>query len=109
MLLNTLKAQNRLKRYGRLIYHNPYTSQASGSLTKIEDYFGANYENDPYMGAGHQLENWERVDPLFFRYLELIYQFRCDYFHGDLPMNSVNNELARTAYLSLYEIFPAVF
>lgn len=103
------KAPQSINRFGRLIFHDPFKSSANGSLSSVEDFLGAEYANDPYSGQTGNLKEWEEIDPLFFRYLHVLYEFRCAYFHGDLPLNKQNNELARTAYQSLRELFPAVF
>lgn len=103
------KAPQSIGRFGRLIFHNPFESSASGSLFSVEDFLGTEYANGPYLGQISDLKAWEEIDPLFFRYLHVLYKFRCSYFHGDLPLNKQNNELARTAYQSLHELFPAVF
>lgn len=96
-------------RYGRLIFHDPFSNSAPGDLFSLQDYFGSEYANAPYLGQTDvQLRKWEAIDPLFFRYLHVLYIFRCAYFHGDLPLNQQNNELARTAYQSLHEIYPAI-
>ena len=103
------KAPSAVKRFGRLVFHDPLITTDHGSLFSLEDFFGTEYANAPYQGqTDAQLRAWETVDPLFFRYLHVLYQFRCAYFHGDLPPSKQNNEMARTAYLSLHELFPAI-
>jgi hypothetical protein len=98
-----------VQRLGRLVYHNPYLSSDSDSLFTLKDYFGTNYSNNSYSGQTLQkVKEWEIIDPLFFKYLYVLYKFRCAYFHGDLPLSKQNNELAKAAYQSLYEIFPAI-
>lgn len=103
------RAPRSVKRFGRLIFHNPQLTSDPGNLFSLADYFGSIYATAPYQGQTNaQLRAWETIDPLFFRYLHVLYKFRCAYFHGDLPPNKQNNELARTAYQSLHEIFPAI-
>lgn len=98
-----------VKRFGRLIFHDPLLTSEPGNLFSFEDFFGSEYAAAPYQGQTNEpLRVWETIDPLFFRYLHVLYKFRCAYFHGDLPPNKQNNELARTAYQSLHEIFPAI-
>jgi hypothetical protein len=106
---------NSLKRYGRLLFHDPFEDNSAGSLFSVADYFGSDYANSPYAGQlkrngqpNPELRKYEKIDPLFFRYLNLLYDFRCAYFHGSLSTNEQNNELARTAYTSLREIYPAI-
>jgi hypothetical protein len=102
------KAPKSITRIGRLIYHNPYNLNDQGNLFTLSDFFGSEYNLNPYTGATGKLRDWEIVDPLFFKYLHLLYKFRCAYFHGDLPPNNLNNNLAKAAFESLYEIFPAI-
>jgi hypothetical protein len=103
-------APSSVKRYGRLIFHHPYELSEPGSLFSLEDYFGSEYANAPYQGQiDLKLKQYEEFDPLFFRYLYVLYLFRCAYFHGDLLPIKQNNELAKAAYLSLHELFPATF
>ncbi len=103
------KAPCSVKRFGGLVFHDPFLTSEHGSLFSLEDYFGSEYAIAPYQGqTDTQLRAWETVDPLFFRFLHVLYQFRCAYFHGDLPASKQNNEMARTAYLSLHELFPAI-
>lgn len=103
------RAPHSVKRIGRLIYHVPYLSTDPGNLFSLSDYFDSRYVATPYQGhTDPQLQAWEAIDPLFFRYMHVLYKFRCAYFHGDLPSNTQNNELARTAYQSLHEIMPAI-
>jgi len=98
-----------IKRYGGLIFHDPFEDNSEGSLFKLDDYFAQTYASSPYIGQrDQQLKNWEETDPLFFRYLHILYKFRCALFHGDLPPNNSNNELAKTAYLSLRVLFSAI-
>ena len=106
---STPRAPHSVKRFGRLVFHNPFLASLPGNLFSLEDYFGSEYANAPYQGETNtQLNAWETIDPLFFRYLHVLYQFRCAFFHGDLPPNRQNNDLARTAYLSLHELLPAI-
>ncbi|MEN8185497.1 MAG: hypothetical protein ABFR05_00050 [Bacteroidota bacterium] len=103
------RAPESIVRIGRLVFHNPYLSSDPGNLFNLGDYFGSDYSADTYLGQSIQkLKDWEIIDPLFFKYLLVLYKFRCAYFHGDLPPNRQNNELAKSAYQSLYEIFPAI-
>lgn len=103
------KSPESVVRIGRVIYHNPFTSNTTGTLFNLEDYFGINYANQPYDGqAQANLRAWEMVDSLFFKYLFVLYKFRCAYFHGDLSPNRQNDELAKSAYHSLYEIFDSI-
>jgi len=96
-------------RIGRLVYHNPFKSNTDGTLFNLENYFGLDYSNAPYGGQAQQkLKDWEMIDPLFFKYLFVLYKFRCAYFHGDLSPNKQNDELAKSAYQSLYEIFTSI-
>jgi len=96
-------------RIGRLVYHNPFESNLPGTLFNLESYFGLDYSNAPYVGQVQQkLKDWEMIDPLFFKYLFVLYKFRCAYFHGDLSPNKQNDELAKSAYQSLYEIFASI-
>jgi hypothetical protein len=96
-------------RIGRLVYHNPFESNTPGTLFNLESYFGLDYSNAPYAGQNQQkLKDWEMIDPLFFKYLFVLYKFRCAYFHGDLSPNKQNDELAKSAYHSLYEIFASI-
>ena len=96
-------------RIGRLVYHNPFESNNPGTLFNLENYFGVDYSNGPYSGQAQQkLKDWEIIDPLFFKYLLVLYKFRCAYFHGDLSPNRQNDKLAKSAYQSLYEIFPSI-
>jgi len=103
------KAPADVKRVGRLVFHDALASNQTGSMTSLEDFFGTNYMNDSYQGQSEpKLRSWESVDPLFFRYLLVLYKFRCAYFHGDLPINSANNKLAQAAYESLMAIYPEI-
>lgn len=103
------RAPESVNQFGRLVFHNPFKESAAGNLFDLEDYFGAEYADNPYAGqADNSLKAWEEIDPLFFRYLHVLYKFRCAYFHGDLPLSKQNNKLARTAYQSLHELFPAI-
>lgn len=75
-----------VKRFGRLIFHDPLLSSQPGNLFSLVDYFGPEYATEPYQGQPDgQLRDWEAIDTLFFRYLHVLYKFRCAYFHGDLP------------------------
>ena len=103
------KAPQSINRFGRLIFHDPFMPPENGTLFSMDNFLGAEYANEPYLGQAGDLKEWEKIDPLFFRYLHVLYKFRCAYFHGDLPLNKQNNELARTAYQSLHELFPTVF
>lgn len=103
------RAPESVNRFGRLVFHNPFKASADGNLFALGDYFGAEYADNPYAGqADNTLKVWEEIDPLFFRYLHVLYKFRCAYFHGDLPLSKQNSELARTAYQSLHELFSAI-
>jgi hypothetical protein len=96
-------------RIGRLVYHNPFNLNTAGTLFNLEDFFGVRYAAQPYNGqAIAKIREWEMADPLFFKYLLVLYKFRSAYFHGELPPNSQNDELAKAAYLSLYELFPSI-
>lgn len=103
------KSPESIIRKGKLIYHNPFLSNDSGTLFNLEDYFGTTYASQPYQGQVQQkLKDLEIIDPLFFKYLFVLYKFRCAYFHGELPSTEQNNELAKAAYQSLYKLFPAI-
>ena len=104
-----------VKRYGRLLFHKPFTDNSQGSLFGVSDFFGSTYAGNPYVGQtdnnGHpnrRKQKYEQIDPLFFRYLRFLYDFRCAYFHGALTASEQNNDLARTAYTSLREMFPSI-
>ncbi|MEO1485943.1 MAG: hypothetical protein AAFU57_09355 [Bacteroidota bacterium] len=103
------KSPKSTKRIGRFIYHNPFESNSEGTLFSLKDYFGTDYASNPYQGQTHaKLSEWEKEDPLFFKYLFVLYKFRCAYFHGNITPNLENIELAKAAYISLYEIFSAI-
>ena len=103
-------APKSVERHGRILFHRPYECNQDGKLYGISDYFGSEYGRNPYRGAkeGSPKRKYEGKNPLFFRYLSLLYQFRCLYFHGDLAVTEQNNELARAAYSSLRQIYPAI-
>jgi len=108
-------APSSVKRYGQLLFHNPFEDNTNGKLFNLSDFFSSNYAANPYLGQttrngqpSQEKQQYEVVNPLFFRYLNLLYEFRCAYFHGSLPITEQNNELARTAYTSLREIYPAI-
>jgi hypothetical protein len=108
-------APESVERLGRLLFHNPFKDNSKGSLFGVTDFFGPIYAGEPYVGQidrnGGPLDakqKYEKIDPLFFRYLRLLYDFRCAYFHGSLAATEQNNELARTAYTSMRDIFPAI-
>jgi len=103
------KSPKSVARIGRLVYHNPFETNADGTLFKLEDYFGANYGAHPYGGqTPANQRTWEMVDPLFFKYLLVMYKFRCAYFHGNLSPNRQNDDLAKSAYQSLYKLFSSI-
>ena len=109
-------APSSVQRVGRLLFHHPFKNNSDGDLFSIEDFFGSDYAQVPYGGQTTRddkpnlcKQKYEKVDPLFFRYLKLLYKFRCDYFHGSVQITEKNNELARTAYISLREICAAIF
>jgi len=103
------KAPTAVKRIGMLVFHDALFSNQAGTMTSLEDFFGSSYASNPYQGQmNSQLRSWEMVDPLFFRYLLVLYKFRCAYFHGDMPLNGPNNKLAQTAYQSLMAIYPEI-
>jgi hypothetical protein len=108
-------APESVERYGRLVFHNPFGNNSNGTLFNLGDYFGSRYAGSPYKGEEKRdgapntdSRKYENLDPLFFRYLKLLYDFRCAYFHGSLSSNEETNELARSAYTSLREIYPAL-
>jgi len=103
------KAPIAVTRIGRLVFHDALSSNQAGTMSSLDDFFGSNYGNTPYQGqTNSQMRAWEMVDPLFFRYLLILYKFRCAYFHGDMPMNGANNKLAQAAYQSLMAIYPEI-
>ena len=108
-------APTSIKRYGQLLFHDPFEDNSNGTLFELKDFFGPVYAGSPYLGQttrsgqpSPEKQLYERTNPLFFRYLNLLYEFRCAYFHGDLPVTEQNNELARSAYTSLRTIYPAI-
>ena len=102
-------APSSIKRYGKLLFHDPFQDNSNGRLFGLINFFGQIYAEKPYIGQeNRQHQAYEKVNPLFFRYLNLLYVFRCAYFHGDLPVTEQSNELARSAYTSLREIYPAI-
>ena len=108
-VFETPQAPKSITRLGSLVFHNPFLDNSSGSLFALRDFFGSNYENTPYMGAtSANYSQLEQTDPIFFTYLEILYTFRCAYFHGDITPNQRNNELAKAAFTSLRGIFPAI-
>lgn len=109
LAFQSTKSPESIVRIGTLVYHNPFNSNAPGTLFNLEDYFGVDYANAPYDGQTQpNCRSWEMIDPLFFKYLFVLYKFRCAYFHGDLSPNKQNDELAKSAYESLYEIFSSI-
>ena len=109
------KAPASVSRIGRLLFHTPFADNSSGSLFELKDFFGTEYAKNPYSGQMKKNGNpnvekqmYERMHPLLFRYLNLLYDFRCAYFHGELPITEHNNQLAKYAYQSLRELYPAI-
>lgn len=97
------KAPSSLERYGRLLFDNPLVAIEDGTLFSIDDVFGPAYAKNRYPGQSENAR-FEQADPLFFRYLIMLYKFRCAYFHGDLLPTAANNMLAKAAYESLYDL-----
>jgi hypothetical protein len=96
-------------RYGALLFHDPNGVSSPGRLFTLADIFGTSYAKSPCCSQSRKpFSDWEKTDSLFFRYLKILYEFRCAFFHGDLPPNRSNNELAMFAYLSLRDLFPAI-
>ena len=103
------KSPESIIRKGKLIYHNLFLSNDAETLFDLEEYFGTTYASQPYQSQIPQkLKDWEIIDPLFFKYLFVLYKFRCAYFHGELSLTEQNNELAKAANQSLYKLFPAI-
>lgn len=103
------KSPQSIERVGRLIYHNPFKSNSDGVIFSLKDFFGQSYEVTPYSGQNDdKLKDWELIDPLFFKYLLVLYKFRCTYFHGELSPNRQNDELAKSAYESLYLLYNSI-
>ena len=98
-----------VSRHGALLFHDPNGRVSAGSLFTLSDIFGDSYASSPCSSQPQTpFSDWESTDPLFFRYIKILYEFRCLLFHGDLPPTRTNNDLAMFAYLSLRDLFPAI-